>query len=54
MRLRSVHPGVTVDEVLEATGCDLVVPDDVPETGGPTPEETEQLERLDPAGPAAP
>lgn len=50
MRLRSVHPGVSVDEVLEATGCDLVVPDDVPETHGPTPEATEQLERIDPQG----
>ena len=25
MRLRSVHPGVTVDEIVEATGFDLVV-----------------------------
>ena len=29
MRLRSVHPGVTVDEVVAATGFELVVPDDV-------------------------
>ena len=29
MRLRSVHPGVTVDEIVAATGFDLVVPDDV-------------------------
>ena len=28
MRLRSVHPGVTVDEVVEATGFELVVADD--------------------------
>ena len=39
MRLRSVHPGVTVPEVIEATGFDLVVPDDVPETRSPTAEE---------------
>ena len=26
MRLRSVHPGVTVDEVVAATGFELVVP----------------------------
>ena len=32
MRLRSVHPGVTVDEIVAATGFELVVPDDVPET----------------------
>ena len=50
MRLASVHPGVTVDEVLEATGCDLVVPADVPETRGPTTEEAEVIERLDPRG----
>ena len=36
MRLRSVHPGVTVDEVTEATGFELVVPDDVTETRLPT------------------
>jgi acyl CoA:acetate/3-ketoacid CoA transferase beta subunit len=39
MRLRSVHPGVTVDEVVRATGFDLVVPDDVPATRAPTPDE---------------
>ena len=39
MRLRSVHPGVTVDEVVAATGFELVVPDDVPETRLPTDEE---------------
>ncbi|GAA2393990.1 CoA-transferase subunit beta [Dactylosporangium salmoneum] len=36
MRLVSVHPGVTVDEVLDATGFDLVVPDEVPETREPS------------------
>ena len=50
MRLRSVHPGVTVEEVLEATACDLVVPDEVPESRLPTPEELQQLERIDPSG----
>jgi acyl CoA:acetate/3-ketoacid CoA transferase beta subunit len=39
MRLRSVHPGVTVDDVVAATGFELVVPDDVAETRLPTPEE---------------
>ncbi|MGZ6958049.1 MAG: CoA-transferase subunit beta [Acidimicrobiia bacterium] len=39
MRLRSVHPGVTVDEIVAATGFELVVPDDVPETRAPTPDE---------------
>ncbi len=39
MRLRSVHPGVTVDEVAAATGFELVVPDDVAESRLPTGEE---------------
>jgi acyl CoA:acetate/3-ketoacid CoA transferase beta subunit len=39
MRLRSVHPGVTVDEVVAATGFELVVPDDVPESRLPSAEE---------------
>ena len=51
MRLRSVHPGVTVDEVDEATGFELVVPADVPETRDPTPEELDLIRTvLDPRG----
>ena len=50
MRLRSVHPGVTVDDVVSATGFELVVPDDVPESRMPTPDELAQLERIDAAG----
>ena len=51
MRLRSVHPGVTVDEVVEQTGFELVVPDAVPESRLPTDEELTLLrERIDPKG----
>jgi acyl CoA:acetate/3-ketoacid CoA transferase beta subunit len=51
MRLRSVHPGVAVAEVIEATGFDLVVPSDVPSTRVPTPDELRVLrEVLDPGG----
>ena len=39
LRLRSVHPGVGVDEVLDATGCELDLPADVPQTRLPTTEE---------------
>jgi acyl CoA:acetate/3-ketoacid CoA transferase beta subunit len=39
MRLRSVHPGVTVDEVVAATGFELEIPHDVPESRAPTAEE---------------
>lgn len=51
MRLRSVHPGVTVDEVVAATGFELVVPDDVPESRLPTPDELRLIrEVIDPTG----
>jgi acyl CoA:acetate/3-ketoacid CoA transferase beta subunit len=46
MRLRSLHPGVTVEEVVAATGFDLVVPDEVPETRLPTPEDLELLDTV--------
>ncbi len=39
MRVRSLHPGVTVEEVVEATGFELAFPDEVPETRLPTPDE---------------
>lgn len=49
MRLASVHPGVSVDEVREATGFPLAVDDDVPETRRPTDEELRLIrEVLDP------
>jgi acyl CoA:acetate/3-ketoacid CoA transferase beta subunit len=51
MRLRSVHPGVTVEEIEAATGFPLVVPGDVPSTRLPTPEELGLLRTvLDPRG----
>jgi acyl CoA:acetate/3-ketoacid CoA transferase beta subunit len=51
MRLRSVHPGVTVDEVVAATGFDLVVPDAVPESRPPTAQELHLIrEVIDPEG----
>src|SRR3712207_529082 len=50
MRLRSVHPGVTVDEVVESTGFELAVADDVEESRPPTDAELDLLGRLDPDG----
>ena len=55
LRLLSVHPGVTLDEVREATGCELARPTrarrDVPTTREPTPEELVLIrEVLDPKG----
>ncbi|MBW1688204.1 MAG: CoA-transferase [Deltaproteobacteria bacterium] len=49
MRLASVHPGVTVEQVLENTGFELVTDGDVPETRAPTDEELRLIrERIDP------
>lgn len=39
MRLKSVHPGITVGQVIENTGFDLIIPDKVPTTEPPTKEE---------------
>jgi acyl CoA:acetate/3-ketoacid CoA transferase beta subunit len=49
MRLRSVHPGVGVDDVLAATGFEVVVPADVAESRLPTPDELRLIrEVIDP------
>jgi acyl CoA:acetate/3-ketoacid CoA transferase beta subunit len=49
MRLRSVHPGVSVDDVTAATGFALAVPDEVPLTRVPGEEELRLIrEVLDP------
>jgi len=50
MRLRSVHPGVTVDDVVAATGFALDVPDDVGESRLPTDAELALLDQIDPSG----
>lgn len=51
MRLASLHPGVTVEQVAEATGFALAVPDEVPYTRDPTAEELRLIrEVIDPAG----
>ena len=50
MRLRSVHPGIHVDQVVEATGFELVMPDSVTQTAAPTGEELAVVRRLDSSG----
>jgi glutaconate CoA-transferase subunit B len=51
MRLRSVHPGVSVATVRENTGFELAIPASVPETDPPLSEELEILRtRVDTAG----
>jgi glutaconate CoA-transferase subunit B len=48
LRIRSVHPGHTVEEVRAATGFELGGPDRVPKTPEPTETELRALERVDP------
>jgi len=43
MRLRSVHPGVEVSDVVKATGFELQVPDDVQTTRLPTADELDLI-----------
>lgn len=51
MRLRSVHPGVSVDDVVKNTGFPLVVPANVGETRAPTADELRLIrEVIDPKG----
>lgn len=49
MRLVSVHPGVSVQEVIDNTGFELIIPAHVPETVPPTDEDLKLIrERIDP------
>ncbi|MFF2324966.1 MULTISPECIES: CoA-transferase subunit beta [unclassified Streptomyces] len=51
MRLRALHPGVTVEQVTEATGFALTIPDEVPWTRDPTEAELRLIrEVVDPKG----
>jgi len=51
VRLLSAHPGVSVDEIVEATGFELELPADVPASREPSAEELLVIrEMLDPKG----
>ena len=52
MRIRTLHAGVTVDDVQDATGFEVLVPDgEIPRTTPPTAEELIWIrERIDPLG----
>jgi glutaconate CoA-transferase, subunit B len=49
-RLATLHPGVALDQVLDATGFAPTIPTKLETTPVPTPEELAILRRLDPAG----
>ena len=48
LQLRSLHPGVTVEQVLENTGFEIHVPENVPVTAAPTQEQMDIIAQLDP------
>ena len=51
MQLVSNHPDVTIEEIIAATGFELLVPDEVEETRMPTKEELKLIrEVIDPHG----
>ncbi|MFC2039492.1 CoA-transferase [Chloroflexota bacterium] len=51
MCLQSVHHGVTVEQVMQNTGFELAIPEQVPETEPPTEEEVRLIrEEIDPLG----
>jgi hypothetical protein len=50
MRLVSLHPGVELQQVIDNTGFELVIADQVDTTPIPTPEVIGALRALDPQG----
>jgi len=54
IRLVSLHPDATKEQVIENTGFEICIPDEVPETAIPTDEELALIERLDPNSLRAP
>ena len=51
MRIESIHPGNTLEDVLATMGFSPIVPEDVPVTSPPTPEQVRLIrEEIDPEG----
>jgi glutaconate CoA-transferase subunit B len=51
MKLESIHPGITLEEVLAATGFKPIVPEQIPTTPPPTSEQVRLIrEEIDPEG----
>lgn len=46
--IQSVHPGITVEQVVAATGFELHIPSNVPTTPAPTEEQLAVIRELDP------
>ena len=50
IRLMSVHPGFTVQDIQDNVMFDLIIPDDVPTTKEPTQNQLDIMKKLDPKG----
>lgn len=50
MNTRSIHPGFTSEDLVEATGFDLEAGDDIKETEHPTDDELKVIREYDPMG----
>lgn len=50
MRLVSVHPNITLEQVKAATGFELIIPPNIPVTAPPDAEEIRLLRQIDDAG----
>jgi len=48
MSVEALHPGVKIEDVIERTGFDLLIPDDIPSTTPPSEKELRILRELDP------
>ena len=48
MRLLSLHPGVSVEQVIENTSFEIEIPDNVPETPTPTEAQMMLIKEIDP------
>jgi glutaconate CoA-transferase, subunit B len=51
MRLKSLHPGATLEDIRWNTGFDMIIPESLPETEKPTAEQVNLLRtKIDPLG----
>ncbi len=47
MRLESLHPGASLDDLRERTGFEVIIPDPIPLTDPPTASELEYVRKID-------
>lgn len=50
MKLLSIHPGVTIDDIQKNSGFNIIISDDITETNPPSKKELSILKEIDPTG----